>query len=143
VDFTESELRNIANAIEDYHRRANSESETDTETLDQKLQATLGPERFTDFNRARSASYRELYEVVTDFGLPGETAAEIFDLRLTSEKQCDEIRAYRNQSAEEKQALLDDLAEQVEQSVRTKLGAAAFQSYKARDGRWIDGLGRL
>ncbi|MDB6029212.1 MAG: hypothetical protein JWM68_5435 [Verrucomicrobiales bacterium] len=142
VDFSETELRNLAKAIDDYQRQ-NDSDETYPKNLDQILQTVLGPARFTDFNRARSASYRELYEVASDFGQPTKTAAEIFDLRLQSEKQSDEIRADKNRPAEEKQALLDELQEQVEQAVLTKFGAGAYKSYKARGGRWINSLGRL
>lgn len=147
VDFSENELRNMAKTIDDYHRQTKSQSETeapaDSETLDQKLETVLGPERFADFNRARSASYRELYEMASAFGQPASTAAELFDLRLASEKQSDEIRADKNRPAEEKQVLLDALQDQVEQAFLTKFGAEAYQSYKSRDGRWINSLGRF
>lgn len=143
VDFSETELRNLAKTIDDYNRRAAGDAGNASETLEQKLQAALGPERFADFHRASSASYRELYEVASDFGRPGETAAELFDLRLESEKQSDEIRADLNRPAEEKQALLDALHEKVEQTAITKFGPDAYQSYKTRYGRWINSLGRL
>ncbi len=143
VDFSETELRNLAKAIDDYRRQAESQPEIDPDTLEKQLQSVLGSERYTDLTRARSASYRELYEVVSAFGQPGETATELFDLRIESEKRSDEIRADKNRSAGEKQALLDELQEQVEQAVITKLGAPAYQSYKARDVRWINSLGRL
>jgi hypothetical protein len=143
VDFSETELRNIAEAIDDYHRRTASEIETDPETLEQKLRAVLGPARFADFNRARSASYRDIAEVVAAFGQPIETAAEIFDLRLKSENESDAIRVDKSRAPEEKQALLDELQEQVEQAMRTKLGTGAYQSYKAKGGRWINALGRF
>lgn len=143
VDFSEAELRKVAQAIDDYRRQAASQPETDPEMLEQKLQSVLGPARYADLNRARSASYRELCEVAVAFGRPRETAAEIFDLRLRSEKQCEEIRADKSRTAEEKQALLDGLQEQVEQTVLTKFGTGAYQSYRARDGRWLNALGRL
>jgi hypothetical protein len=147
VDFSGTELRTLARAIDDYHRQLKEQAETDptagAETLDQKLQAMLGPERFADFNRARSASFREIYDVTSDFGLPGATAAEVFDLRLQSEKQSNEIRADKNRPAEEKQALLDALQERVELTVLAKFGTPAYQSYKATDGCWINSLGRL
>jgi hypothetical protein len=143
VDFSQTEMRNLARVIDDYHRRTESEAEADPETLAQKLQAVLGPARFADLNRAQSLSYRELYDLAADFGKPTQAAAEIFDLRLRSEKQSDEIRADKNRSAEEKQALLDRLQDQVEEAVLTKFGAEASQCYKAREGRWINALGRL
>ncbi len=143
VDFSEGELHKLAKVIDDYNRLAQSQPDLAPETLDQKLQALLGPARFADFTRAHSATYKELYQLVSDFGLPGETAAQLFDLRLESEKHSDKIRADKNRSTEEKQALLDDLHDQVEQTMLTKLGAGAYQSYKARNGRWINSLGRL
>ena len=121
-----TELRSVAKALDDYHRQTETQTETDPETLDEKLQAVLGSARFADLNRARSASYRELYEVASDFGLPSATAAEIFDLRIESEKQSNEIRTDKNRSPEEKQALLDGLQDQVEQSVLNKFGAGAL-----------------
>ncbi len=143
MDFSETELHKLAKVIDDYAHRTSNETVTDSETLEQSLQAVLGPERFTNFNRARSASYRELYKLAADFGQPPQTAAEIFDLRLKSEQRCEEIRVDKNRSVQEKQALLDDLEEQVEQTVAAKLGTDALQSYKARGGRWINSLGRL
>jgi hypothetical protein len=140
VDFSETELRNLAKAINDY--RTQTKNETDPEPLDQKLQAVLGPTRFADLARARSPGYRELYAVASDFGLPSGNAAEVFDLRLASEKQSEQIRTDKDRSPEEKQALLDNLQEQVEQTVLTRFGPSAYQSYKARDGRWINSLGR-
>lgn len=143
VDFSETELRKLAQAINDYNHRPVSETVTDSETLDQILQAVLGPERFGDFNRARSASYREIYEIAADFDRPAQTAAEIFDLRLESEKESDQIRADKNRTTEEKQKLLDALQEQVEDAAFNKFGAEAYQRYKAGTGRWINSLGRL
>jgi hypothetical protein len=142
VDFTETELRNMAKAIDDYHHLCESQSETDPQTLEQNLQTVLGA-RFGELVRARSASYREIYELVSDLSQPAGTAAQIFDLRLESEKQSDEIRADRNRSPEEKQALLDELYERLEESLRSQLGAEGYQIYKARHGLWISGVGRL
>lgn len=144
VDFSETELHSLAKVLDDYQRKAQSqpEKDTDSETLDQQLQALLGPKRFADLTRASSANFRELCEIATDFGRPVETAAEIFDLRLASEKQSDAIRAEKNLPAAEKQALLDALQDQVEQTVLGKFGAEAYQSYKTREGRWINSLGR-
>jgi hypothetical protein len=143
VDFSETELRNLAKALDAYHHRKQNPADVESETLDQKLEAAIGPARFTDFNRSRSAIYRELYDFVSDFGQPAQAAAAIFDLRLESEKQSDEIRADRVRSREDKQLLLDDLQDRAEQGVRTKLGEAAFQSYKSASGKWISALGRL
>jgi hypothetical protein len=143
VDFTETELRNLAKALDAYHHRKQNPADVESETLDQKLQAALGPARFNDLNRSRSATYRELYDFVSDFGQPTGNAAAIFDLRLDSEKRSDEIRADRNRSPEDKQALLDDLEERVEQGIGTKMGEAAFQNYKSASGAWINALGRL
>jgi hypothetical protein len=143
VDFNETELRNVAKVLDDFHREAESDADIDPETLDQKLASVLGPSRFADYNRARSATYREIYDVASEFGQPASTAAEIFDLRLASEKQCEEIRADKTRSFQEKQALLDSLQEQVEQSVLTRFGAAAFQKYKSKHGQWINSLGKL
>lgn len=145
VDFSETELRAIANVVDDYQRNARNRTEDDvpSETLDQKLTATLGATRFADLNRASSADYRELCELASDYELPSATAAEVFDLRLESEKQSDAIRADKHRPVEEKQMLLDALQEQVEQTVLTKFGAGAYQSYKATHGRWINSLGRL
>jgi hypothetical protein len=120
-----------------------NQAEVESETLDQKLQTALGQTRFTDLNRSRAAAYKEIYDIVSDFGRPAETAAQIFDLRINSEKQCDEIRADRNSSADEKQTLLDQLADQVEQSIRSKMSAGAYQTYKTGNGGWINALGRL
>ena len=143
VDFDKTELHALAKALNEYRRQAANEADIAPEMLDQMLQVALGPTRFTELNRARSATYRELYELVSDFGQPSETAAQIFDLRLQSEKRSDEIRADKSRSPAEKQALLDDLQDQVEQTVLTKLGTGAYKSYKVRDGRWINSLGRL
>ncbi|MGZ4986993.1 MAG: hypothetical protein ACXWBP_03030, partial [Limisphaerales bacterium] len=143
VDFSEIEMRNMATALDDYHRRMDKQPDVESETLDQKLQTILGPARFAEFDRARSSSFRELYEVVSDFGQPAEAATAIFDLRLKSERQSDEIRSDKNRSPQEKQELLDEIQEQVEQAVRNKMGTGAYQSYKTGNGGWISALGRL
>ena len=61
----------------------------------------------------------------------------------STERLVNSLAAISPYGPEEKQALLDDLQEQVEQTVLTKFGAGAYQSYKARGGRWINSLGRL
>jgi hypothetical protein len=144
VDFNETEMRRLAKALDDYHRlTTNTNIETDPETLEQTIRTVLGPARFAEFDRARSVTFRELYEFTSDFGLPTSTAAEMFDLRLASEKQCEQIRADRNRSPDEKQALLDELQDQLEQGMRSKLGDAVYQTYKVENGRWINAVGRL
>lgn len=143
VDFSETELRELAKAIDDFHQQTESQPDNDPATLEQKFQTLLGPARFADLNRARSATYREFYEAASDVSQPSETATELFNLRLRSENHSDEIRADRKKSVEEKQALLDQLEEQVEQTILSRLGPGAYQTYKARNGRWINSLGRL
>ncbi|MDB6059088.1 MAG: hypothetical protein JWO95_2932 [Verrucomicrobiales bacterium] len=143
VDFNETELRNLAKAIDEYNHRPETVVDVDPEMLDKKLRAAVGPERFADLNRSRSANYRELYDFASDFGKSPEIAGQIFDLRLASEKQCEQIRADRSRSPEEKQASLDALQDQVEQTIQSKLGATTYQAYKSAGARWINSLGRL
>jgi len=105
-----------------------------------RMKDLLGPERFSEFERAQNPQYQEFYEVAERFEVPNQTIAEAYEMRKIAEEEAGNVRGDKGISAEERVAALKAIHIEIGRSLETALGAQAFAIYHLRSGQWLDQL---
>jgi len=107
----------------------------------ERMKDLLGPERFTQFERAQNPQYQEFYEVAERFEVPSQTIAEAYEMRKVAEEEAGKVRRDKGISPENRVAMLRAIHIEIGRSLETTLGAQAFAIYHSRSGQWLDQLG--
>ena len=100
----------------------------------------LGPERFTQFERAQNPHYQEFYEVAERFEVPSQAIADAYEMRKIAEQEADKIQHDKRISPEERMGALKAIHIETGRSLKTALGTQAFATYRSRSGQWLDQL---
>jgi hypothetical protein len=128
--------RNEDEATRNARRAAEQESE-------KQLAAALGPERYAAYQRSQSGDYEQLYRVIKRYDLPQDAAIAVYDIKKMAEATRRNIEQNTALPADQRAALLKELAAATKQAAETALGKDAFNYYQRRDGRWIERLGQM
>ena len=105
-----------------------------------RIKELLGPERFTQFERAQNAQYQEFYDVAERFEVPSQAIADAYEMRKIAEQEADKIQHDKRISPEERMAALKAIHIETGRSLETALGPQAFAIYHSRSGQWLDQL---
>lgn len=112
--------------------------------LDEQLRATLGEERFREYQLSQDDRYREIYEFTSNHNLPRQTAQTVYDIRQAVEEQRRQVLSNENLSQEERAATLAQMAELTGQTLAQTLPKEAYDQYvKSDDARWLQRLGSV
>jgi hypothetical protein len=114
---------------------AQKELETQTRTL-------FGDERYQEYQHEQTWARSNLRNVAQEYGIPKQTAFQVFDITDVANQQADAIRAEAMISQSQKQAALDAVRNQTESAVAGLIGQPALQAYMKRSGT-IKNLNRL
>jgi hypothetical protein len=110
--------------------------------LDESLRATLGEDRYHQYQMAQDDRYREIYDFTTRANLPKETAQSIYDIRQTAEKQRQEILGNQNLSPDQRTATLAQIADETRNTLKATMTPEAYEQYLRSEGRrWVAGIG--
>jgi hypothetical protein len=107
------------------------------------VQATLGPDRFAQYQLANNDQYQALHNVTQRYGLPDSVAAQGLNVQQTAQAAADQVRANSNLSPQDQQAALNAIQSETEKSLGQILGTGVLSTYKEYGGDWIPGLGQL
>jgi hypothetical protein len=145
-DPTEEEFRRIfaiRNELEGSAAMFGGGRDQETrQTVQQEVQAYLGPERWAEYERATDFEYKMISNVATKHALPRETAVQVYDIRQVAQTEAHQIRANAQLDAEQKEQALSAVQRETESTIRSVLGDPAFNDYEKHGGHWIKGLGR-
>jgi hypothetical protein len=109
--------------------------------LDESLRATLGEERYRQYQMAQDDRYREIYDFTVRANLPKETAQSIYDIRQTAEQQRQQILNNQNLSPDQRTATLAQIAEETRNTLKATMTPQAYEQYLRGDGRgWVRDL---
>lgn len=111
--------------------------------LEEQIRATLGEDRYRQYQLAQDDRYRELYDFGQRNNLPQETVQNVYDMRRTAETMRRQVESDRTLSPEQRTAALSVLANETRASISTALGEQAWKEYQRRNGEWINRLGRI
>jgi hypothetical protein len=78
--------------------------------------------------------------VTQRYGLPDSAATESLDAQQSAQTAADQVRANANLSPEARQAALNAIQQETEQTLSQILGVKALSTYKEYGGDWILGL---
>ena len=101
-----------------------------------QLKQVLGDARYTDYARASSYEFQQLYRLVQQENLPTTTAARTFDLRDTAAQESQRIFNDQALDPEQKRAALQTLAQNTSAQIVGLLGANAGNAY-VKSARWL------
>ena len=127
LDVTEAEVRAIAEA------KTGPQSEG-------RIKQLLGSERYAEYQRAGDNNYQQARRITDRFELPPETAVRIYEVQKAIQEQAQSIRRDQGRSIEERQAILQALQAEAENSIAAELGPEAFKTYRKYGGGWLSGF---
>jgi hypothetical protein len=108
--------------------------------FDSAVQAALTSDQFAQYQLANNDQYQSLHNVTQRYGLPDSVAADSLGLQQSAQTAADQIRANTNLSPEARQAALNAIQQETEQTLSQILGPTALSTYKEYGGDWISGL---
>jgi hypothetical protein len=111
--------------------------------LEEQLRATLGEQRYQEYQLAQDDRYREIYDFTSRMNLPKETAQSVYDIQKTVEQQRQQVMNNQNMSAEERAATLAQIAQVTKEQLYQTLPQQAYDQYlQSGDARWLQRLTR-
>jgi hypothetical protein len=108
--------------------------------LEPAIAATLGPERFADWQQAQKPEYRQLNQLVARLDLPIAVARDVAAVQSDIVARAAILRGDASLAADQRTAQLAALAEEATAKVTAKLGAKGFVAYKEYGGQWVQNL---
>ena len=109
--------------------------------LDKQIRDIMGDQRYTEFTREQSWSTSSLQNVAKQYGVPKETAVQVFDLKPFVEEQATKLRLDSSLPVEQRQQALKMVQAETLKAIGEIIGAEAAQAYY-REGMWIRNLAR-
>lgn len=107
------------------------------QSAEARIKELLGAESYATFQRATDHRYEPIYRVTQRLELSDATAAQAFDIRRQAEEAANRLRNDKALSDEERQAKLQAISAETQQSLTTALGTKAFTAYEKIDGDWM------
>jgi hypothetical protein len=121
--------------------------------LQEDIKATLGPDRYADYERATDYNYRQAAQLVARLNMPPETANDLYAIQKEyTQKQRDVMQsmqrtrpANREEAQQRMQAMQEQftaLQQEATARISTVFGnnADALDAYKTYGGQWIKNL---
>jgi hypothetical protein len=104
------------------------------------LRNLLGPARYEGYRRAQDFEYRHLSRSIRALGLPSETVWAVYDIRQTARDTVAHVGSDPSFSESERRVMLESIHEETRRTLRSALGATAYEAYARDGGDWIDAL---
>ena len=109
--------------------------------MDAKIKATLGEERYADFERSEDWAFQGIYKTAERSGLGKAEAVKVHDMKKLAEDEARKIRADRSLTQEQRTAALRGLRSETEHGIRSVFGEKGFESYQNQNQAfWLKGL---
>jgi hypothetical protein len=101
---------------------------------DGTIQKLLSPERFAEYKRAQDNNYVQTVRVTRRFGLPDQTALQIYQLQQDALAQAKNLSRDPFKSEAERRASLEMLKANTEQSINNMLGPIVYPVFQEHAG---------
>jgi hypothetical protein len=144
---TEAEFRAIFTANYEAHNLSVSGKAEAQEVQAAKLKAeealknTLGEERFTEMERSKDYSYRQLMAASSFLGYDRAAALRVHEMRGDTQKALQAIYMNTELSPEQRNQAIMDIRAATEKTIEKELGASGAKHYLKTGGSWINRLG--
>lgn len=104
------------------------------------VQATFGPERYAEYQRAGDPIYQQTRRVTQRLGLDDNLAVRAWEIQRATQAAAEQLRANPGLDAERRQAALDQITAETFATLRSTLGDRGFETYQEYAGSWLRGL---
>jgi hypothetical protein len=115
------------------------------ETLDAQFKATLGDERYAEFQKANSPGRQNgneelLGRLVSRLNLPPAATASVLAVQTDIQERVAALRTNRTLPPDQRTAQLNALATEATTKLTDTLGANGLEAYKQYGGQWLQQL---
>ena len=106
-----------------------------------QIKATLGEQRYADYQRSQDYNFRTLADIAQRYGLPKETAVKGYDIQKTA---IAEIQRLQSQplSPEQRAQAMTAIKAETEAAFAQTLGERGYNRYKRNNPQWLDRFGQ-
>jgi hypothetical protein len=109
--------------------------------LNEQIKATLGSERYAEYEREKDYQYKGVSKFVQRQNLPKETAVKVWDAKKAAEAEAGKVRNNNSLSQEQKNAALTGIQQATENNLKQTLGNDAYSAFKSsQSGGWVNNL---
>ncbi len=109
--------------------------------LAKQFEATLGPERYADYQLTTDGNFYATRATLDQVGLPAEKARDLVRIQRDANKRAAALRTDKSLTADQRAAQLSALEKEASAQIAASLGSAEnFTAYKRWPGQWLDKL---
>jgi hypothetical protein len=109
--------------------------------MDATLKATLGDERYADYERSQDWAYQGISKAAERAGLGKDDAIKVYDMKKAAEDQAKQVRQDKSLNKDQRNAALQGIRTETENSIRTVFGDKASQSYfNGQTAYWLKNI---
>lgn len=119
---------------------ARKQAEENQKAMKADLAAVLGADKFKEYERGQDYNYQQLQRLAKRNDLPADTATKIYDYKSIAEDGVKKLRENKDLTNEQRQAALQDIRTETENTLKQTLGEKAYKNYLKNGGWWINNL---
>lgn len=108
--------------------------------LEDELRKVLGPQRYSEYQRAQDDDYRALLQIAERYQLSPEVANNVYTMKLAAERQKLQVETNPNLTDVQRAEMLASLAQATERNVASALGSNLYKNYQTGPGQWLNNL---
>jgi len=111
--------------------------------LKEDIKASLGPERYTDYERAQDWSFQQIYRAAKKADLDTAEAVKVYDMKKIVEQETSKVRNNKDLTPEQRNQALQGIQQQSEASVKAVLGEKGWDQYnRGNNTYWLKNIHR-
>lgn len=125
-------MAGMGNPTEDQMRqRAQAEL-----ALKEQIKATLGEDRYADYERSQDHEFQQVHRLVERAGLDLGVAVEVYEMKQVAQEAATQIRLNADLDGIGRQAALQAIRQETERALQEKLGEEAWGQYNRPHTTW-------
>ncbi len=124
----------------DLNKGERNQAEENRKAMKAELAASLGTDKFKEYERGTDYYYQQLTRLAKKNDLPADTAGKVYDYKTTAEDAVKNLRGNKDMTREESQAALQQIRTETEATLKNTLGEKAYNSYLKNGGWWINNI---
>jgi hypothetical protein len=104
------------------------------------MRAALGPERYTEYQRAADQDFHQTRKVTQRLGLPDDVALQAWEIQRSARVAADELRAGVGLDDARRHAALEQIHAEAQRALQGALGERGYGTYMNHAGAWLGEL---
>jgi len=108
--------------------------------MQDQIKAVLGPDRYAEFQQAKSYDYRQTAKVTERLDLPSAATSQVYAVQKDAEQRAQALYNDRTLSAADRTTQLASLSNDATTKISGVLGAPGLDAYRQYAGQWLQRL---